>query len=174
MGRRTRTGVFFASLVSAFAAAAVHAASPESYPTNVELVHLVARGAVAEALRGFELAGSGPLLLLEGVPSEADWLVESELIAALRREGISVRVGELRRAAAAPRPQSKEKKSGPLPAAEMSFPVDTPPKLIEGKPIPYPEQACAEGLEGEVTVRLILNEQGSVANVLVQKRPGEP
>lgn len=174
MGRRTRTGVFFALLVSAFAAAAVHAASPEAYPTNVEMVQLVARGAVAEAIRGFERAGSGPLLLVGGVPSEADWLVESELIAALRREGISVRVGELRRAVTGPRPQSKEQKSGPVPAAQMSFPVDTPPRLIEGKPIPYPEQACAKGLEGEVTVRLILNEQGSVANVLVQESTGEP
>jgi TonB family protein len=107
---------------------------------------------------------------------EADWLVETELVSALAGKGIAVHAGDLLRPK--PRAQAGEKKgaapAAPSAAADLSFPVDTPPALLSGSPVPYPPEACAGRMEGSVAVRLIVNEQGSVANVVVDESSGEP
>gem|GEM_PF-3487299 len=146
---------------------------PESsYLTNVELMQLVARGAVAKALDGFVYAENEALRIQGGDPTEADWIVENEIVSALSAAGVRVRVGELRKppalAAAAGKPGQESKK------LDLSFPVDVPPVLLSGEGVAYPGEACERGLEGEVTLGLILNEQGSVANVVVEESTGEP
>jgi TonB family protein len=146
------------------------------YLTNVEMMQLVARGAVAEALRGFPGAVEDPIRVTTGESGEADWLVETELVSALAGKGIAVEAGDLLRPK--PRTEVGERKgstaAAPPPPADLSFPVDTPPALLSGSPVPYPPEACAGRMEGSVSVRLIVNEQGSVANVIVDESSGEP
>jgi TonB family protein len=145
---------------------------PSSYLTNVELMQLVARGAVAKALDRFAYAENEALRVQGGDPTEADWIVENEIVSALSAAGVRVRVGELRKppalAAGAGKAQKESKK------LDLSFPVDVAPVFLSGEGVAYPGEACEGGLEGQVTLGLIVNEQGSVANVIVEESTGEP
>jgi protein TonB len=66
-----------------------------------------------------------------------------------------------------PRPK-KEKvvKAGPIQMPESA----TPPKPVGGNTIPaYPEEARATGVEGEVYLKIVINEDGSVGDIEVKK-----
>ncbi|MFH1681454.1 MAG: energy transducer TonB [Candidatus Eisenbacteria bacterium] len=157
-----------ATFVFTLAGGRAEAKPPSSYLTNVELMQLVARGAIREGLLEFGYSEDGPLRIEGGEPTEVDWIVENEIVSALSAAGIGVRVGVLRRPVAAGKPQTQAKR------VDLSFPVDVAPVFLEGEGVAYPGEACEKGLEGEVTIALIVNEAGSVANVIVEESTGEP
>ncbi len=168
MNRHIRSRFWIPAILLLIAAVAGgEGPSPSSYLTNVEMMQIVTRGAVTEGIDRFPAVADGPIFLRSAAGSEIDWIVENELITALSRRGFPVRVvGE------AAVGGTGKGRSGTDPG-NLSFPVDTPPELVEGDPVAYPEGACAAGAEGKVDLRLIVNEQGSVANVLIDESTGE-
>lgn len=144
-------------------------APPTAYLTNVEMMQLVTRGVVSRAMERFPGLSEGPITLRPVEAGEADWLVESEILAALSRRGISVLAADGRAVQVAKRKKS-EAKAAPV----LDFPVDVAPVLVKGPGVPYPAGACDEGVGGRVDVRLVVNENGSVANVLLDESAPEP
>jgi protein TonB len=67
-----------------------------------------------------------------------------------------------------PKPKAEKKvaKAGPIQMPENA----TPPKPVAGNAPPdYPEDARASGIEGEVFLKIVINEDGSVGEIEVKK-----
>jgi protein TonB len=65
-----------------------------------------------------------------------------------------------------PRPVKAVAKAGPIPMPEEA----TPPKPLPGNAAPaYPEEARTSGVEGEVYLKIVINEDGSVGDIEVKK-----
>lgn len=143
--------------------------------TNVELMQYAIDGSIHDILETFPGEGNMFIVLRAQEPSEINWLVENEILEALSLHGLSIVLGSPKDAVGTKRKgpgRESDKKSKVKKIPE--FQVDKEPVLREGEGILYPEKACMDGLEGSVTVLLLVNEQGSVANVVVQQSSGEP
>jgi TonB family protein len=140
--------------------------TPGGYLTNVELMQVVVEGCVDQVTGEMPTLEGEAVLIRALAGSDIDWLVENALLRGVEGWGVAVRVEPSKGAAL------KKKKEGSGKGIEIE--VDTPPALAEGGEIAYPEGACERGFEGSVQVQLLINEQGSVANVVVEESSGEP
>ena len=133
------------------------------YLTNVELVQLAVRAALREGLEEMPQVGGGTIAVRSLEKSEIDWLVEAEILGklALGETGVRLYEGPL---------SARKNKGGRKGTEALEGPVfDEPPIFASGDPIAYPEELCEKGLGGSVTLRLIINETGSVANTVMQE-----
>ena len=160
----------FALLTPFLPANALAGGPPDgSHLSNVELMQLTVRGSVLEALNDLPLEGTEPIRIRSESPSEIDWFVENEVAGVLRARGAGLRLAPSPRGTVSRRSPGKKKDAVIVTEAEY----DVAPVLTASEGIPYPGEACREGLEGSVTVELLLNEAGSVANVIVEESTGE-
>ncbi len=139
------------------------------YLTNVELMHLAVREAVADALQGMPAVEGGRIALRPVETSEIDWLVETELLGRLASTASGVRLYEGRRSNPGKAKRNRKSEETPVMPA-----TDKPPVFKSGPPVGVPEQACEKGLGGVVTARLIVNESGGVANTVIEESAGSP
>jgi len=160
----------FALLTPFLPADALAGGPPDgSHLSNVELMQLTVRGSVLEALNDLPLEGTEPIRLRSESPSEIDWFVENEVAGVLRARGAGLRLAPSPRGTVRRRSPGKKKEA--VIATEAEY--DVAPVLTASEGIPYPGEACREGLEGSVTAELLLNEAGSVANVIIEESTGE-
>ncbi|MFH1278689.1 MAG: energy transducer TonB [Candidatus Eisenbacteria bacterium] len=143
---------------------------PTAYLTNVEMMQLVARGAVSRAMERFPEVVECPITLRPTEPGEADWLLESEILAALSMRGVRVRAADGPSVKIVKPRRDGGKKTAPV----LDFPVDVAPVLSSGPGVPYPDGTCEEGAAGRVDVQIVVNENGSAANILIDEGAVEP
>lgn len=67
-------------------------------------------------------------------------------------------------------PQTQNKSA---PAQENTATQDAPPKAISTPDPPYPEEARKKGIEGKVTLRIVIDAQGKVSQVKALSGPEE-
>ena len=140
------------------------------YLTNVELVQLAVRGALHEGLADLPHLDGDKIAVRSLEQSEIDWLVETELLGRLTPDNKGVRLYKGAPAAATAKKKGGRKNKGALEGLKFS----KPPLFASGEKIAVPEKACEKGLGGEVTIRLIINETGSVANKILEAGAGPP
>ncbi len=133
------------------------------YLTNVELIQLAVKAALHEGLEEMPQVGWGKIAVRSLEKSEIDWLVEAEILGVLARGETGVRLYE------GPPPDRKKKRGKKSIGAPAAAVFDEPPEFASGAPIAYPEEVCEKGLGGNVTIRLIINEMGSVANTVIER-----
>lgn len=169
MMRRLALRAAFAAVFAA-GAGGVEAGGPTatSYLTNVELMQAVARGVITQGMQRVPELGAKTIGVRSIQPSEVDWIVETEILSALSRQGIAVHAADMPVATGG----GKRASTG-TGKPVLDFPVDVPPKFMSGDPVPYPPSACGKGAAGRVDVTLVINEQGSVANVVFDESTGE-
>ncbi|MBN1826358.1 MAG: TonB family protein [Candidatus Eisenbacteria bacterium] len=165
MKRIAGTLAVFALVLPLLRGVAVAGGPPDgSILSNVEFMQLAVRGSVLEAFRNLPLDGTEPIRLHSESPSEIDWFVENEVAGALGKLGFGLELDSSPRATFRRHSPGKRAATGPVVGQYDKAPVQT-----VGGGIPYPGKACRKGLEGTVTVMLLLNEVGAVANVVVEE-----
>ncbi len=132
--------------------------------TNVELMQLVVRKAVAEAMLEFPDVGTEPLILRSREGTDIDWIVENVVLTSLGGRGIDIQVVS--------GPKSRKKKKGGAVSEDSSQPA-APPTLKPGQGAIYPEEACRKGFGGYVIVQFLVTKKGRVTNKDVAESSGE-
>ncbi len=135
------------------------------YLTNVELMQLAVKGALRDGLAEMPQLEGEKIAVRSIEQSEIDWLVEAELLASLAPGHSGVRISSGPAPAVKKKRKGGQENQGALAGMEFS----EPPQFVSGEPIAVPEKECKKGLGGEVTIRLIINETGSVANKIVEE-----